>query len=202
MFLDDIDNLSEDINITGDTITSFNDNFRAIAGNRLHNCKDFKGLLKKYGIQVDGDDEYLSRVIYLNCIVLLSFDNDEEIALSEDRAILLARKDGKSCKKFSPEEVLDWFIKSMNLLEDDNEEQVEDSKSANNEDDSFKESKDKIKSYYQQFYKGVVSELTKRYTSLFESGYEVITPAGILAKDGMLGLSGNKLVLKNLIYQL
>lgn len=64
------------------------------------------------------------------------------------------------------------------------------------EKDEFAKVKDDIKKYYNQFYKGVVSELAKRYTSLFESGYEVVKPDGVLSESGLLGLTGNSLKYK------
>lgn len=200
--------LSENINILVEEIDfsgkekDFSNHFRAIAGNRLSSCKDFRGVLDSFGIVVDGDNEELSKEIYLNTVILISSSEGDEIRLSDDRACVLSKKEGKPFKKLSSDEVLRWFIDAVGLnseisemgdnydVEDSNtEDEVEDT-------DSLEGDKNKIKEYYYQFYKGVVSELSKRYTSLFESGYEVITPDGILAKEGMLGLSGNKLVVK------
>lgn len=206
MFIEGINSLVKNISLTDDTRRKFDNYFRAIAGTRLSSCRDFEGVLKSYGIVVNGDNEQLSREIYLNCLILLSFDKGDEIRLSDDRAIILAKKEGKPSSKFEAEVVLDWFASSVGLnseiseMEEISEEKEtdlaeEDTKKGSEKAD-LEESKTKIKSYYYQFYKGVVNELAKRYTSLFESGYEVITPAGILAKDGMIGLSGNKLVVK------
>lgn len=58
-----------------------------------------------------------------------------------------------------------------------------------------KEDSDSIKQYYFQFYKGIVSELAKRYSSLFESGYEITKPAGVVSESGLIGLSGNQRVI-------
>ena len=74
-------------------------------------------------------------------------------------------------------------------------------------EDSYKEEKSytkkdlselsrKIRGYYYSYYKGTVEELAKRYTALFSSGYEVITPAGLLCRDGICALSGNQRVVK------
>lgn len=213
MFVEGINELVKSVSLTNDTIVKFEDYFRAIAGSRLSSCKDFNGVLSSYGVIVNGDNEQLSREIYLNCLILLSFDKGDEISLSEDRAIILAKKEGKTPCKNSSEVVLGWFLSSVGLNSeieessinlDKNEENTEVSFTDNSNENSiespektsFEESKNNIKEYYYQFYKGVVNELAKRYTSLFESGYEVVTPAGILGKDGMIGLSGNKLVVK------
>lgn len=48
-----------------------------------------------------------------------------------------------------------------------------------------------ISNYYSQYCSGVISEILKRYTSLFSSGYEVNKPAGILTREGIVRLSGN-----------
>lgn len=213
MFINGVNSLVKNISLTGETVKKFEDYFRAIAGHRLSECKDFKGVLSKYSITVNGDNEQLAREIYLNCIILLSSDKEDEISLSDDRAIILAKKEGKSFQKTGAEEVLEWFLIFVGLnSEVDEIEELggidglkEDNLSSDNEDEteeefgtkiSFEKSKVKIKEYYYQFYKGIVNELAKRYTSLFESGYEVVTPAGILAQNGMLGLSGNKIAVK------
>lgn len=201
MLIEDTNILVREVDFS-DREKKFESYFRAIAGSRLSSCKDFNGVLKKYGISVNGTNEQLSRDIYLNCVILLSSEEGDELYLSDDRAIILAKKEGKPSSKLSSDDVSAWFLSAVGLNSDveeiDSFSVVEDSKSSNEigEKDSFEESKTKIKEYYYQFYKGVVNELAKRYTSLFESGYEVVTPAGILGKEGMLGLSGNKRVVK------
>lgn len=209
MFIENTDMLLENISFSGETIKQFEVYFRSIAGSRLSQCKDVNGLLSKYGIVVSGTDEQLFREIYLNCLILLSTDSGDSIYLTDDRAILLAKKENKSCKKVSKDEASDWLVEAVGLnssndeeyIGDDEYDDTEEASTGELEDDekedlSFNEAKNKIKEYYFQFYKGVVNELAKRYTSLFESGYEVTTPAGILASGGMIGLSGNKLVVK------
>lgn len=188
MFIESIDSLVKNISLTNDTILHFEDYFRAIAGRKLFLCKDFSNVLKNVGIVVNGDDDILAREIYLNCLVLLNSNEGDEIYLSDDKAVLLAKKEGKTAIKTTVDEVLKWFLTGVGLESDI---------SSSDEKQTLKQSDaDNIKEYYYQFYKGVVNELAKRYTSLFESGYEVVSPAGILAKDGMIGLSGNSLVVK------
>lgn len=213
MFLEDVNKLVEEVILTGETVKQFESYFRAIAGKRLSQCKDLNGVLSNCGIVVNGDNEELTREIYLNSIILLSVDEGQEIYLSDDRAIIFANKTKKSAIKSDAEVVLDWFLslkgldseisetedklcsvtkntEVLNLVKSDEDEEEL------NSNKNLEVSKNKIKEYYYQFYKGVVDELAKRYTSLFESGYEVISPAGILARDGMIGLSGNTLVVK------
>jgi len=201
VLIDDTNILIREVDFS-DRGKEFENYFRAIAGSRLSSCKDFSGVLEKHGILVNGQDEQLARDIYLNCVILLSSEEGDELYLSDDRAIILAKKEGKPSSKLSSDEVSEWFLGAVGLnseiVESEERGTEEDTENVLKEDEktSFEESKNKIKEYYYQFYKGVVNELAKRYTSLFESGYEVITPAGILAKDGMLGLSGNSLVVK------
>lgn len=220
------DALSNSMNYTKEDCKIFESYFRAVAGTRLSKCIDFNGFLSECGIVVNGADEELTRELYLNCIILMIKSEFEEVQLSDTRAVLIAKKSGCNCVQVSADEVADWMIKAFDLgssdaeddieddcdedLDDEYAEEVEDEGSeddydegCNEEDDSeedkvddIKEVKEDIKAYYRQYYSGVVSELAKRYTSLFESGYEVISPAGILSRRGLLGLSGNRLVVK------
>lgn len=229
--------------------------FRAVAGKQLAECKDFKGVLKKCGIEANGENEQLAREIYLNCAILSSTaEKDETIYLSEDRAIMLCKKMGNPFKKVSIDEVSARTMKSLGIESntddeyEEEQEEYEDSYSGwgNNEEEDYsedeedvsdkdleewekeveddveeaiaeevqreideedkkekskgklsKEDKDSIKGYYYQLYNGLVSELSKRYTSLFESGYEVVKPAGILSTSGLLSLSGSSVSERN-----
>lgn len=59
---------------------------------------------------------------------------------------------------------------------------------------SNKELEDAISKYYAQYCNGVIQELLKRYTAMFSSGYEVMKPAGVLTKEGIVKISGSKRV--------
>ena len=59
---------------------------------------------------------------------------------------------------------------------------------------AISESDQAILRYYSTFCTGTISELIKRYTGLFSSGYEVNKPDGMLCKDGIVRLSGSKRV--------
>lgn len=189
MFIKNTDLLLDNINLTGDTLKEFESHFRAIAGSRLSSCKDINGMLSKYNIFVNGENEELTREIYLNSIILLYCKEEDEVFLSDDRALILSKKYGKSSNKLSVDELSDWFIGLVGLNSSSSKKDGKSDKLSNSDSD-------KIKQYYYQFYKGVVSELSKRYSSLFESGYEVVKPAGLLSSSGMIGLSGNKLAVK------
>ena len=74
VFLEDVNKLVEEVILTGETVKQFESYFRAIAGKRLSQCKDINGVLSNCGIVVNGDNEELTREIYLNSIILLSVD--------------------------------------------------------------------------------------------------------------------------------
>ena len=88
-------------------------------------------------------------------------------------------------------------------LEDYSDE--EDDKRENQEEENRGEEQEKkvsevsesdqaILRYYSPFCTGTISELIKRYTGLFSSGYEVNKPDGMLCRDGIVRLSGSKRV--------
>ena len=119
------------------------------------------------------------------------FDIDSELELEDlyddDEEDDFEEEDNweDSDEEWEPEEVTDDLSR-----EEDTEKSVD---SIN----TSKEDYNKIKEFYYQFYKGIVDELCKRYTSLFASGYEVLKPAGMLSKDGIVALSGNSRVVKS-----
>lgn len=89
----------------------------------------------------------------------------------------------------------------VNLNEDGTEQEEEETRDTAKETKSKKgtfgsrELSDldkKIVSYYSNYYAGVVENLKKKYTSMFSSGYEITVPAGILTKEGIVGLSGSE----------
>ena len=89
----------------------------------------------------------------------------------------------------------------MDFGEEDYEEEsyTEDEESATGrldeeegiDDDRDETDVDKICQYYSEYYGGVIENLVKRYTALFESGYELIPFAGVITNDGLARLSGN-----------
>ena len=73
-------------------------------------------------------------------------------------------------------------------------EEVEPKEAEREEAPKTTESDEAILRYYSSFCTGTISELIKRYTGLFSSGYEVNKPDGMLCKDGIVRLSGSKRV--------
>lgn len=62
--------------------------------------------------------------------------------------------------------------------------------------DKQEDAKDEtILRYYSSFCTGTISELLKRYTGLFSSGYEVNKPDGILCEEGIVKLSGSQRII-------
>lgn len=188
-------------------------NFRALAGSNLQGCADIDGIFARdYGIELNGSDVEMTCELFLNAFILTTAINGSNVKLSDKKASILAKRKNLVVENTDRQSMSVWVLGEIGLntesgewgsfdevsedelqnedvLEEKEEEEVQ-------EKSEFEEDKEKIKQYYFQFYKGVVMELAKRYTSLFESGYEVSKPAGILSKDGMIGLSGNKRVVK------
>lgn len=216
MIQDVVNSIIENVDLSDDSLSkSIEVNFRAIAGKNLQNCSDYKNIFSKnLGISLNGSDVELTLELFLNAFILATAESDSDVYLSNDRANVLAKRKNLHVSNASRDEVAQWVLGEIGLAEvddystedldyseveeaEDSVEEVEDDvEEEDNSSSDFNKDKDKIKQYYYQFYKGVVSELAKRYTSLFESGYEVITPAGILSENGLLGLSGNKMVVK------
>lgn len=186
----------------------FADTFRAVAGSDLERCVDVDGFLKGQGISVSGNDIQVTWVCFMDTVALL-YGNDE-VEVSSKRGNLVAKSLGKRVvgsdagqyvsKTLGVDELEEYeggkYSEDEEELEGIEEELEEDDVSSK-EDLNKKELYEKIKSYYFQYYKGVVNELMKRYTSLFESGYEVVRPAGILCGDGIVGLSGSSVSVYN-----
>lgn len=78
--------------------------------------------------------------------------------------------------------------------ENKNVEEEQEVKEEKPKEEPVSESDQAILRYYSTFCSGTISELIKRYTGLFSSGYEVNKPDGILSKDGIVRLSGSRRV--------
>ena len=178
MDLDYISSLLENIQLTDEEKSKLIKNYRAIAGSSLLQCSDIGGIMKSCGLELSGDNAELGLSLLLNSLVLIKAKKNTSAPISEPKVSILARKTGISTYETSIDEVLEWLTNSSSSSDSDGDIKL------------------KIKEYYLQFCKGLVSELSKRYTSLFESGYEVIKPAGILSEKGLIGLSGSELVVK------
>ena len=164
---------------------------RAISGSKLSTIKDFKDVFKRCGITVNGEDEVFAREVFLNALIVLSSEEGENINLSLDRAIVLA-KGKKKCitNKVSFEELVVSVVGGT--VEDiDKSDDIDKESNSNKSNYTNKELNSKIKSYYSVYAKGVINVLLDRYKGLFQSGYEVIKPTGLLSNNSIIGLSGN-----------
>lgn len=179
---------------TEDDEVDFIKNFRVIAGSSLSECGDSKGIMSKMGLSLYGDNDSLTEEIFMNTFVVMFCS--EDVVLSLKRAKVLAeKKKGVSVSMGTPKDVQDYIMKEISdvdseLSEEDTEEESESEEAKKPVSD---EDREKILGYYNQFYKGAISELLKRYTSLFSSGYEVIKPKGVLGSEGICYLSGSEL---------
>lgn len=85
-------------------------------------------------------------------------------------------------------------------IEEEKDKTTEDADSKKDENATKKsinrsEEDKRLLSFYSVYSNGILSELLKRYTGLFSSGYEVEKPTGILSERGILKLSGSKMVI-------
>lgn len=206
----------------GSTI-SFAELFRMVAGAELQDCKDV-GVEELKSLHLSGTDESLTHGVYCDTIQLWLCDKADRVVLNSERGMLLAKRlctkleiltgsvedseqnIGSIIGLVSIESSKEKVSTSTETEEDslENKEdkpRVEPEKQGNNKERSYtkkdlSEVSKKIRGYYFSYYKGTVEELAKRYTAMFASGYEVITPAGLLCRDGICALSGNKRVVK------
>lgn len=197
----------------GVSASVLSDIFKLIASESLMKCKP-TGLqgLEELDKQMLGTDEDLTESILLDSISILS--SRDTIKVSTDAGCLIARLRNSGCKvsKVSLEDMrLSMYSIGSNALEGSKEE-IENVKSKDSEDTKEKpenhkeeevqkeqketksEEDKKLLSFYSVYTSGILSELLKRYTGLFSSGYEVEKPTGILSERGILKLSGSSMV--------
>lgn len=166
---------------------------RAISGSKLSTIKDFKGVFKRCGVTVNGEDGVFAREVFLNALIVVSSAEGENINLSLDRAKVLA-EGKKKCitNKVSFEELVVSVVGGTIEVKEDTDKSNDTDKESNSKSNcTDKELNSKIKSYYSVYAKGVINVLLDRYKGLFQSGYEVIKPAGLLSNNSIVGLSGN-----------
>ena len=167
---------------------------RAISGSKLSTIKDFKDVFKRCGVVVNGEDEVFAREVFLNALIVVSSAEGENINLSLDRAKVLA-EGKKKCitNKVSFEELVVSVVGGTIEVKEDTDKSDDIDKESNSNKSNYtnKELNSKIKSYYSVYAKGVINVLLDRYKGLFQSGYEVIKPAGLLSNNSIVGLSGN-----------
>lgn len=198
--------------------------FKLIASESLMKCKPtgIPGL-EELDKQMLGTDEDLTEAILLDSISILSTDDSKKLSVSTDAGSLIAKimhssyeisktsldnmrlsmyglpKDSIDSKLEKAEE----FVASGKEEESEpkKESEILDRKVEKEEEDkntkttiSRSEEDKRLLSFYSAYSNGILSELLKRYTGLFASGYEVLKPTGILSEQGILKLSGNSMV--------
>lgn len=198
--------------------------FKLIASESLMKCKPtgIPGL-EELDKQMLGTDEDLTEAILLDSISILSTDDSKKLSVSTDAGSLIAKimhssyeisKTSLDNMRLSmyglPKDSIDSKLeKARESVESGKEEESEqkkeseilDRKVEKEEEDkdtktsiSRSEEDKRLLSFYSVYSNGILSELLKRYTGLFASGYEVLKPTGILSEQGILKLSGNSMV--------
>ncbi len=198
--------------------------FKLIASESLMKCKPtgIPGL-EELDKQMLGTDEDLTEAILLDSISILSTDDSKKLSVSTDAGSLIAKimhssyeisKTSLDNMRLSmyglPKDSIDSKLeKAEESVESGKEEELEqkkeseilDKKVEKEEEDkdtktsiSRSEEDKRLLSFYSVYSNGILSELLKRYTGLFASGYEVLKPTGILSEQGILKLSGNSMV--------
>lgn len=198
--------------------------FKLIASESLMKCKPtgIPGL-EELDKQMLGTDEDLTEAILLDSISILSTDDSKKLSVSTDAGSLIAKimhssyeisKTSLDNMRLSmyglPKDSIDSKLeKDEESVESGKEEESEpkkeseilDRKVEKEEEDkdtktsiSRSEEDKRLLSFYSVYSNGILSELLKRYTGLFASGYEVLKPTGILSEQGILKLSGNSMV--------
>lgn len=200
----------------GVSASVLSDIFKLIASESLMKCKP-TGLqgLEELDKQMLGSDEDLTESILLDSISILSSRGNVKVSTEAGSLIAKLRNGGCTVSKVSLEDMrLSMYSIDANALEG-SKEKAEDVKSEDAEDTGKKqenqekpkeeevpkekketksEEDKKLLSFYSVYTSGILSELLKRYTGLFSSGYEVEKPTGILSERGILKLSGSSMV--------
>ena len=170
-----------------------------------------------------GSNEVLTETILLDSIVLETMYSDEDVLLVTHDACLLSRLRRNGSTKYkqvgleeqrsnvygSLEGAIESEIEKVDMsIFDDEEEpweaerednskikevdEVEDQNTETEESASTPDDEELL-SYYKPQINGIRDELLKRYTAMYASGYEVSKPAGVLAEEGLLRISGSEL---------
>lgn len=196
------------------------DMFKLIASESLMKCSP-TGLqgLEELDKQMLGTEEELTESILLDCISILSCKDGDTVNVSTESGSLIAklRNSGCTVSRVSLDDMRTKMY-SIHINEEDvqgskekadvgtnekpeEEEKQEKVESKDKEPERKEEEKSeskseedkKLLSFYSVYTSGILSELLKRYTGLFSSGYEVEKPTGILSERGILKLSGSSM---------
>lgn len=87
-------------------------------------------------------------------------------------------------------------IENTDVTEESVEENTEDVEEQEKKSKKDSDTSEKIRNLVMSQTTGVLSELLKRYSGLFASGYEVEKPAGLLTSIGLVSLSGSEMKVK------
>ena len=187
--------------------------YRFVAGNRLAECSklniDMLGSIKS---EMIGANETLAISVLYDALVIATGEKGEEIPVCLESSMFLAKQVGCEPYTVSFSEMEGYVLSALGIeldvekyeeeeLEEglENEDEIEDETEIEHSEDNEEieepqeenPTESKIASYYAQYTNGVVQELVKRYTSLFSSGYELVKPAGLLTRDGIVRVLGS-----------
>lgn len=198
----DFDKVIEDCGVSPEKVNAL---FRMVSSESIIECGSVKCTAIK-DIKLSGKNTDLTESMILDIIVVLSADEGEEVGLVNQKSAMIAKMFSKGIpKKISLEAQRAYVYGSLGIEgytqegapdgedEEDSTGELDSSKEKPAESD--KDLEKKIHDYYGQYGFGVASELIKRYTSLFSSGYEVIKPAGLLVQEGITKLSGSSRII-------
>lgn len=209
-----LEDLNSKITSSVDSHSKLQRIFRLVAGSSLASCKPFKvDALGSLVNDMVGDDSELFETILLDAVVLSTSNKGENASVVLDNSKIVARSLGCLSNSVSLDEQRAFVYGTLEIEgyaggavkgkepEESSEEiegQTEDSvekrekeqkeKSPSKTDRGLEEA---INRYYAQYSNGVIQELLMRYTALFSSGYQVTRPAGILANEGIVKVSGS-----------
>lgn len=139
-----------------------------------------------YRIISDGGEKFVRNFLKRNCVRVSDEDRFAEVFGDSAKGEPVEEEKEVFEEPEEPEEPVEEVVEEP-------EEEIEEPEE---EDEDLTVGKEDILKYYEYHCNAVVSELLKRYTGLFASGYEVTRPAGILTDEGLLTLSGNKAYIK------
>lgn len=191
--------------------------FRFIAGNRMAECTaEGIPILSKYKDGMLGDNLELTESILIDSYNMSMAGQGSECKVSLENSVKVCRLLHLGYSKLDSASIIEDFYGNCNNVDSSIEQSGEDvpdvvwddSEDATGEVDLTSDAEDEepveesaeedsglkeedVNRYYAQFANGVIQELIKRYTAMFSSGYEVVKPAGILCKDGIVRVSGS-----------
>lgn len=170
----------------------FCDTFRAIAGASLGQCMDFnKCVLAGYSLIVGGSDRELAAEIYVNTMIVLSYEKEDEVSLSLDRACIVAENSFKlKPSRVSAEDMVGWLWEELSI--ESEIEKAEEGSEEDSEEDSEEwtnASSEIINSVINNIVSNIMGTYTRIYQPLFlnppkgilytkESGAKTIMCAG------------------------